>query len=92
MDKLRSALRTDTDNTVNKENKSRSISGTSLSNTITRIDKTSEIEIDNLYVRAGSLSSVTTEQQRIPTRTKERKLFWNAMLIIWQNFQLMLKK
>ena len=80
MDRSRSTQRTDTENTVNKEDKSRSISKIILSQKITRIEKTSEIDISNddlsisvLSVHRESLSNVTPYQQHIPRNNKIKK-------------------
>ena len=50
LDKSRSTQITDTENTVNKENKSRYISRTSICNKSTKIEKPSEIYICNDYL------------------------------------------
>ena len=75
-----STQRTDTENTVKTVNKSRSVSGTILSNKSTRIENPSEIEIhkDNLSIYAvsghgESLSSLTPDQQRITRKNKINK-------------------
>ena len=61
--------------TVNKENKSRSISTTSLSGKSTKIEKPSEIDIRNedlsisvLYGNRESVSSVNSYQQCTPSK------------------------
>ena len=93
MDKSRYTIRTDTENTVNKEKKSRSISITSLSGKITRIEKPSEIDISNenlsIFVLSGhgkSLSSVTLDQQHIP-RTNKRKKISDTFITRKENIQ-----
>ena len=80
MDKSRYNQRTDTENTVNTENKSRSISTASLSGKSTRIGKFSEINISNddlsiyvLYGHRESLSILISYQQRIPSKNKRKK-------------------
>ena len=89
MDKSRSTQVTDTRNTVNKLNKSRSIPRASLSNKSTKIEKPSEIDICNddisisvLYGHRESLSSVTPDQQRIPCKNKRNK---NSGILIMRN-------
>ena len=61
-------------------NKTRSISRTSLSNKITRIEKPTEIDIvkynkdlSGLSVHGEILSSVTPDQQCIPRNNKRKK-------------------
>ena len=79
MDKSRSTRRTDTENTINKVNKSRSILRTSLSKNSTKIEN-SEIDIsnDNLSIsvfpgQREILSSATPDKQRIPRKNKIKK-------------------
>ena len=80
MDKSKSTQITETENAVNKENKSRYISSTSLYEKSTKIEKPPEIHIskDNLsiYVLSGhgeSVSSVASYQQHIPRNNKRKK-------------------
>ena len=80
MDKSRSIQRTDTENTVIKENKSTYISTTSLFGKSTKIEKSSEIDISNYVLSISYLSghwesllSVTPDQQCIPCMNKVKK-------------------
>ena len=80
MDKSRSTQIIETENTVNKENKSRSNSPTSLYVKSTKIEKPSETDIskDNLSISFLSghgeiLSSVTSDQQCITRKNKRNK-------------------
>ena len=82
-----STQRTDTENKVIKENKSRYISRESLSNWSTKIEEPSEIDIFNdclsISVLSGNreiLSSVTPYQQRIPRKNK-RKNTWDTFIM-----------
>ena len=93
MYKSRFTQRTDTENTVNKENKPRSISITNLSGKITKILKTSNIDIRNdnfgISILSGhieSLSSVTPTQQRISRKNKRNKNS-DTLITIKENIQ-----
>ena len=77
MDKSRSTQVTESEDTINTLNKSRSISSASFSGKITKIEKPKEIDIskDNsslsLLSRHGaSVSSESRDKQRIPCRNK----------------------
>ena len=80
MDKSRSAQRTDIGNTVDTVNKSRSVSGNSLSNKSTRTEKPTYIDICkhssniSVFSRHGEiLSNVTPDQQHITRKNKIKK-------------------
>ena len=80
MDKWRSTQRTDTENTVNKVNKSRSVSRNILSNKITKIEKPIEIDIfkDNkdisdLSLPVYDLAGITPDILHIPLKNKRRR-------------------
>ena len=84
MDKSRSSSRTETEDTVKPQNKTRSISSSSLDDKYTKEQQPKEIIIRNnklisdnwsvssMFVHVASITNVSPDRERIPRKNKKR--------------------